>query len=142
MVPASSLVTLNPSPLGLNSLFGILLLYINGQPVVPWLKLESSHHLSLFHAQYWGQDISQERGIWLQTPEAHQMDTDEEQMDTDEYQMDTDGNQMDNDKNQMKTGVTPAGFPLHFDILALKPLTLWVCKDYKSLYDWCMYYFN
>jgi hypothetical protein len=71
-----------------------------------------------------------------------QMDTDENQMDTDEDQMDTDKNQMDNDENQMKTGETPAGFPLHFDIPALKPSTLWVREDYKSLYDFCMYYFN
>ena len=56
--------------------------------------------------------------------------------------MDTNENQMDNDENQMKTGQTPAGFPLHFDIQGFKPSTLWVREDYESLYDWCMYYFN
>jgi hypothetical protein len=112
------------------------------QPAIPWLKLESDMFLSLFHAQYWGQDISQERRIWLDNPKAHQMDTDENQMDTDEDQMDTDENQMDNDENQTKIDDTPVGFPLHFDIEEEQPSTLWVRKDYESLYDWCMYYFN
>ena len=112
------------------------------QPRIPWPKLETDDRLSLFHAQYWGQDISQERRIWLETLKAHQMDTDEDQMGSDEDQTDSDENQMDNDEIQMKPGETPAGFPLHFDIEDLKPSTLWAREDYESLYEWCVDYFN
>ena len=83
------------------------------QPENPWPKLKNTF-LSVFHAQYWGKDIREDKREWLETQNG--------------------GHRMDVDK-------APANFALYFDIEGLNS-NMWVREDYVLLYDHCTTYFN
>jgi hypothetical protein len=90
----------------------------DGQPKKHWLKLEADETLSILLANFWGEDIREEKRRWLETPTA-----------SGAYQMDD------------EAPVIAANFAFSLDI-GLNVSRIWVRKDYVLLYDECTDYFT
>ena len=89
-----------------------------GQPKTPWYKLDDDRCLSMLHKKYWGKNIIEDMHQWQEIQTGYQpMDTDQ-------------------------SNVSPANFPISFDIEDLDPSGLWVREEYVLFYDYCVAYFN